>query len=80
MLRDLGGTNGTYVNGELLRGAQSLTAGDRINIGPFELTFDGSALRAGQSGNVELQVRGISYDVRINGPGRQHTQRILDGA
>ena len=78
VLRDLGGTNGTYVNGELLCGAQSLTPGDRINIGPFELTFDGSALRAGQSGNVELQVRGVSYNVRINGAAAP--QCILHGA
>ena len=77
VVRDLGGTNGTSVNGELVRGAQSLVAGDRINIGPFELTFDGSALRAGQSGNVELQVRGISYDVRINRAGAAAPQRIL---
>ena len=80
VVRDLGGTNGTYVNGELVRGAQSLVPGDRINIGPFELTFDGSALRAGQSGNVELQVRGISYDVRINRAGAAAPQRILHGA
>ncbi|HWZ73046.1 MAG TPA: ATP-binding cassette domain-containing protein, partial [Casimicrobiaceae bacterium] len=80
VVRDLGGTNGTYVNGELVRGAQPLAPGDRINIGPFELTFDGSALRAWQSGNVELQVRGISYDVRINRAGAAAPQRILHGA
>ena len=80
VVRDLGGTNGTYVNGELVRGSQSLVAGDRINIGPFELTFDGSALRAGQSGSVELQLRGISYDVRINRAGAAASQRILHGA
>jgi len=32
VVRDLGGTNGTYVNGELVRGAQALVPGDRINI------------------------------------------------
>ena len=80
VVRDLGGTNGTYVNGELVRGAQPLAPGDRINIGPFELTFDGAALRAWQSGNVELQVRGVSYDVRINRAGAAAPQRILHGA
>ena len=44
VLRDLGGTNGTYVNGERLRGARPLVQGDRIDIGPFQLTFDGTAL------------------------------------
>ena len=67
VLRDLGGTNGTYVNGERLRGARALVPGDRIDIGPFELTFDGTALtRAGRVGNVELLVRGVSYDVRVD--------------
>ena len=80
VVRDLGGTNGTYVNGELVRGTQSLVAGDRINIGPFELTFDGSTLGAWQSGNVELQMRGISYDVRINRARAAAPQRILHGA
>ena len=65
VLRDLGGTNGTYVNGERLCGACRLVQGDRIDIGPFQLTFDGAALtKVGRVGNVELLVRGVSYDVR----------------
>ena len=80
VLRDLGGTNGTYVNGERLRGARPLVPGDRINIGPFELTFDGTALtRAWRVGNVELQVRGVSYDVRVK-RSQAAPQRILHGA
>jgi ABC transport system ATP-binding/permease protein len=80
VLRDLGGTNGTYVNGERLRGARRLVQGDRIDIGPFQLTFDGTALtKVGRIGNVELLIRGVSYDVR-----RRQTcgvpSRILDGA
>jgi pSer/pThr/pTyr-binding forkhead associated (FHA) protein len=38
VLRDLGGTNGTYVNGARLRGARPLVKGDRIDIGPFQRT------------------------------------------
>jgi pSer/pThr/pTyr-binding forkhead associated (FHA) protein len=65
VLRDLGGVNGTYVNGTRLLGARPLTPGDRIDIGPFELTFDGTALTAAwRVGNAELLVRGASYDVR----------------
>jgi ABC transport system ATP-binding/permease protein len=80
VVRDLSGTNGTYVNGELLRGARPLAPGDRINIGPFELTFDGTALTtAWHSGNVELQVRGVSYDVRVRQAGSVR-RRILRGA
>jgi ABC transport system ATP-binding/permease protein len=80
LLRDLGGSNGTYVNGARLRGTRSLVTGDRIDIGPFQLTFDGAALtRAWRIGNVDLVVRGVSYDV----PGRQaraSPQRILHAA
>jgi len=80
VLRDLGGAGGTYVNGARLRGPRSLIPGDRIDIGPFQLTFDGTALtRAWRVGNVELRVHGVSYDV----PGRQVAgppQRILHAA
>jgi pSer/pThr/pTyr-binding forkhead associated (FHA) protein len=80
VLRDLGGTNGTYVNGERLRRARHLVEGDRIDIGPFQLTFDGAALtRVGRAGNVELLVRGVSYDVR-GGQARGVPRRILHGA
>jgi len=65
VLRDLGGTNGTYVNGVRVRGARTLVAGDRIDIGPFQLTFDGAALtRAWRVGNAALLARGVSYDVK----------------
>lgn len=65
VLRDLGGSNGTYVNGTRLRGTRPLIPGDRIDIGPFELTFDGAALtRSWRVCNVELVAQGVSYDVR----------------
>jgi ABC-type multidrug transport system ATPase subunit len=80
MLRDLGGTNGTYVNGARLRGAHSLVPGDRIDIGPFKLTFDGTALtRAWRGGNAELSVQGVSYDVQRRRPSGS-PQRILHTA
>jgi hypothetical protein len=68
VLRDLGGINGTYVNGARLRGARPLAHGDRIDIGPFEFMFDGTALTSAcRVGNVELLAQGISFDV----PGRR---------
>ena len=77
VLRDLGGSSGTYVNGTRLRGARALVRGDRIDIGPFQLTFDGAALtRAWRPGNVELLVRGVSYDA----PGARPPHRILHAA
>lgn len=80
VLRDLGGTNGTYVNGTRLRSARALVPGDRIDIGPFQLTFDGAALtRAWRIGNSELLMRDVSYDVQGGLPGRL-PQRILQAA
>jgi len=80
VLRDLGGTHGTYVNGTRLRGARALVAGDRIDIGPFQLTFDGAALtRAWRVGNAALLVRGASYDVRSRRTGGS-LRRTLDAA
>ena len=40
VLEDLGSTNGTYLNGEPLRGASPLHAGDTIRIGDSEFHFE----------------------------------------
>ena len=40
VLEDLGSTNGTYLNGEPLRGPQPLHVGDRIRIGDSEFSFE----------------------------------------
>jgi hypothetical protein len=40
VLEDLGSTNGTYLNEELLEGPQPLHRGDRIRIGDSEFTFE----------------------------------------
>ena len=40
VLEDLGSTNGTYLNGEPLRGPQPLHHGDRIKIGDSEFSFE----------------------------------------
>ncbi len=42
VLEDLGSTNGTYLNGEPLRGPQPLHVGDSIRIGDSEFTFERS--------------------------------------
>jgi hypothetical protein len=40
VIEDLGSTNGTYLNEELLEGPQPLHAGDRIRIGDSEFTYE----------------------------------------
>ncbi|MBI5106716.1 MAG: FHA domain-containing protein [Solirubrobacterales bacterium] len=39
VLEDLGSTNGTYLNEELLNGPQPLHPGDRVRIGDSEFTY-----------------------------------------
>jgi pSer/pThr/pTyr-binding forkhead associated (FHA) protein len=39
VVEDLGSTNGTYLNEEILAGPQPLHAGDRIRIGDSEFTY-----------------------------------------
>jgi hypothetical protein len=39
VLEDLGSTNGTYLNEELLTGPQPLHPGDRVRIGDSEFTY-----------------------------------------
>ena len=40
VIEDLGSTNGTYLNDELLDGPQPLHAGDRLRIGDSTFTYD----------------------------------------
>jgi hypothetical protein len=40
VLEDLGSTNGTYLNEELLDGPRPLHAGDRVRIGESEFTYE----------------------------------------
>ncbi len=39
VLEDLGSTNGTYLNEELVTGPQPLHQGDRVRIGDSEFTY-----------------------------------------
>jgi len=39
VLRDLGSTNGTFLNGERIAGEAALASGDRIRIGGFEIVY-----------------------------------------
>jgi hypothetical protein len=40
VIEDLGSTNGTYLNDELLRGPRPLHVGDRVRIGDSTFTYD----------------------------------------
>lgn len=44
LVRDLNSTNGTFVNGQRVHGAQPLSAGDELMIGPARLAFQDVSL------------------------------------
>ena len=77
VLADLGSSNGTYVNGVRLSRPTTLNPGDRIDIGPFALQFDGSALVSrSRSNNIELVARGLKRQVQDRTTGQP--LRLLD--
>ena len=53
IIRDLHSTNGTFVNGQLIRRKHQLRKGDEIRIGPFKILY-------GESGFVKQSI-GIGY-------------------
>jgi ABC-type multidrug transport system ATPase subunit len=64
-LRDLGSANGTFVNGTAVSGGLRLKPGDRVDIGPFSFTYDGTALNGGsRAGKIDLRARALAVDVR----------------
>ena len=78
LLYDLGSANGTFVNGRRLTKPVPLRAGDSIDIGPFSLGFDGTALVSrSRSNNVELVARSVTRIVKDRGTGKPLT--LLDG-
>lgn len=74
-IRDLGSTNGTFVNGARIGGAVALNSGDQVELGPFAFILEGDVLVArGRSGSVALHAYGLSLDVSAG----QRKIRILD--
>ena len=66
-VRDLGSTNGTFVNGQRIQ-AHQLQRGDVIQIGPFKLVYDGRSLdQFDQRGAMRIDARTL---VRAVGGGR----------
>ncbi len=60
VLKDLGSTNGTFLNGSLLDGEELLRDGDSIRIGPFRLTYSEGALRGyNEERAVRLDALGV---------------------
>ncbi|MEM6393547.1 MAG: FHA domain-containing protein [Planctomycetota bacterium] len=77
-LADLNSANGTFLNGTRVTTATPLHEGDRLDLGPFALTFTGSALvpQAVRANNVELHCRSLTRVVKDRTTGKPLT--LLD--
>lgn len=76
VVRDLGSTNGTFVNGERISAPRALHNGDRVDIGPFALFYDGAQLSMrSRQGNASIRGNNLCVDVRTSNRG---LLRILD--
>lgn len=60
-LKDLGSTNGTYLNGERIESARWLSSGDRIQVGPVHLKFIVEA-------DVEAAYHEMMYSLAVTDP------------
>ncbi len=70
LVHDLGSANGTFVNGRHLTRQVELRPGDRIDIGPFSLKFDGDHLVSrSRSNNIELAARKVCRIVQDRASG-----------
>lgn len=70
-LTDLGSANGTHVNGRRISEPTLLRPGDRIDVGPFSLRFDGEALVSrSRSNNIELVCRQLKRVVKDRATGQ----------
>ncbi|MGR9108074.1 MAG: FHA domain-containing protein [Gammaproteobacteria bacterium] len=75
VLRDLGSTNGTFINGERLVGPILLREGDRIAIAAFTYLFTGDALQPiDDTGRIRIEVRNLGKTVK----NKSGEKRILE--
>jgi len=65
-IEDLHSANGTYVNGQRIKGATALHAGDLIGIGrfTFRVAPDGRLEQRDYRGNLAIEAQGVTVDVR----------------
>jgi len=68
VLRDLGSSNGTFVNGQLLASAHTLAAGDVVQIGPFKLVYNQAGFaQYAPNGNYRIDALHLDRRVRAGG-------------
>jgi ABC-type multidrug transport system ATPase subunit len=71
VLRDVGSTNGTFVNGQRLSAPHTLRKGDVIQIGAFKLVYNVASLdQYDQRGALRVDARGLTRKVDRGGQSR----------
>ncbi|NTW00575.1 MAG: FHA domain-containing protein [Oscillochloris sp.] len=71
ILRDVGSTNGTFVNGQRLNGSHTLRPGDVIQIGAFKLVYNVTSLdQYDQQGALRIDARNLTRTVSRGGQQR----------
>jgi ABC transport system ATP-binding/permease protein len=63
ILEDLGSTNGTYVNGNLLRSPRLLDPNDLVFLGGFLVRIDGRKVRQDDLSSSRIRAEGITQEV-----------------
>ncbi|TVP98829.1 MAG: FHA domain-containing protein [Planctomycetaceae bacterium] len=64
-LEDQGSRNGTFLNGQLINGSQSLSEGDKVRICEVELVFHGDAAPAFVTGTASDYAGGSTFGVTM---------------
>jgi len=74
LLKDLGSTNGTFLNGQRVIAPQAVKPGDVIHLGTFtlRLTGKGTFEKKDDHGNVTIEARNLGVEV----PGRRLLDRV----
>jgi ABC-type multidrug transport system ATPase subunit/pSer/pThr/pTyr-binding forkhead associated (FHA) protein len=85
LLRDLGSTHGTVVNGELIRGSQRpITSDDKIEIAGMTLSLrssSGDSVSVGvQREGIYIVARGLGFEVPQRGGGMRQLLQDIDFA
>ena len=76
-IEDKNSVYGTFVNGRRISIRERLNAGDRVDIASFSYLFNGGSLNLlDTSGQVRLEVRGLTKDVRPRSA--QSAKRLLE--
>lgn len=64
-IEDAGSRNGTFLNGQLLTGAQFLREGDRIRISDVEFVFQGDEVPEFARGGSEMTFDGANFGIQM---------------